>query len=254
MIQQLLDEARPAADVFIKQPPKAEKYTYVGLILDESGSMHGLQADVVGGINGQLAEIKKDAKLGGTTYVSLMKFHSVVTPVYWNKRPSTLAKIDPESYRPSGGTALYDALGRMLSFMESVPNADGEDTAFYIKVFTDGEENESREITGKALAKLIKRLNKTGRWTIDFVGANLDLKAMSETFGLKLGNTLVWNPTHAGTQSMNTASIGSTHTYFSARGMGRTATEELYTSVPVTVTTGTGLPLNTGTGAENDTP
>ena len=80
-------------------------------ILDMSGSMQHLTNDTIGGFNSYLDELRKtDLNLK----ISLITFNNWNHNI-WNHKPiSNCKNIDKSVYRPRGGTALVDALGRRI--------------------------------------------------------------------------------------------------------------------------------------------
>jgi uncharacterized protein YegL len=148
--------------------------TYVYFVLDESGSMNGKQADVVGGFNAYVAELHKDTE---TEYaITLCKFDDVRRFPIVNKELDDVPELkigfvqaDELTYVPRANTALYDAIGSTLKSAEV-----SDDDKGILFVYTDGFENASREYTAEAVKTEIARLTKQGNWTFVFMGADLD--------------------------------------------------------------------------------
>ena len=90
---------------------------------------------------------------------------------------------------------------------------DGDKTALLF-VTTDGAENSSTEYRGEEgrqkIVKMIKELEETGKWTITFLGQNLDV-AYIENIGFSAINTVSFKDRDYANQVMS-RSIG---TYYS---------------------------------------
>jgi hypothetical protein len=89
---------------------------------------------------------------------------------------------------------LLDALGRLIDHAER--RARGRDEDPVVVVFTDGQENASRQWTREVLFERIKGLEAKG-WTFVFLGANQDSYAEAGVLGFSPGNTSNWNPRFA---------------------------------------------------------
>ena len=73
------------------------------------------------------------------------------------------------SYKPGGGTALYDAIA------EGVRIADkdkSEEERVICVIMTDGEENSSRETTKEQVRNIISGYEAKGEWTFLYIGEN----------------------------------------------------------------------------------
>ena len=92
---------------------KDKKIMDVVFILDRSGSMHGMEKDTIGGYNGYIADFKKkDAKI---TTVLFNNSYEMITERKDVKEVSALTSAE---YSVGGCTALLDAIGKSIKFME----------------------------------------------------------------------------------------------------------------------------------------
>ena len=161
----------------------------VSVLLDRSGSMQGLEGDVVGGINGFLGDQRNGE--GGCT-VTLAQFDSEDPyEVLASALPiGQVADLTVDQYRPRGMTPLLDAIGALLDDAE---RRLGEGPANgtvdpVVVVFTDGLENASQRITRADLFARIGRLRDAG-WTFVFLGANQDSYLEAGRLGFAVANT-----------------------------------------------------------------
>jgi Mg-chelatase subunit ChlD len=174
------------------------------IILDESGSMHGLEKMSVDGVNETIQTIKSAAEANPEQkqMFSFITF-SGMRP---NERPyrvhtllseiSQVKEISLKDYQPRGNTPLWDTMGIALRTLEKEV---GEDAIALVTVITDGYENASREYTGKMIKDLVSRLDEKG-WVFTYIGANQD--AILEANKLGIRNSLNFDADEEGTQRM----------------------------------------------------
>ena len=98
---------------------------------------------------------------------------------------------------PRGGTALNDSLAEILN-----TGKDEENVLLFI--FTDGQENASKEYMGDKgrdyCKKLIEIYSKEKKWTVVFGAANIDAYGTSSNYGIDSSN--VFNVSNADAPSM----------------------------------------------------
>ncbi len=210
------------------------KETYVAFVIDESGSMSGEEDAVISGFNEQLNIIKDQQDQGGDVFVGLYKFgtrpDSRPRRLFKDKRPNDLLPLSRKNYAPFGNTPMRDGVGMaLLDLMQHDEEDDGVNRAFLVVVFTDGFENASKEWDAKQLAEKIEALQDTGRWTISYIGTNVDPTKFAETQYVPFSN-IISTPTVAGGMAVASASMSN---YFSAtRGRGGTSTSNYVTPTP----------------------
>lgn len=124
-----------------------EKELDVVFILDKSGSMRGTESDTVGGYNSYIESFKeKNAKI---TTVLFNWHYEMITR---RKNVSDVKELTTKKYRVGGGTALLDAIGKSIRFMEK---QKAKKVIFIIT--TDGEENSSTRYSKTDIKELIKK-------------------------------------------------------------------------------------------------
>ena len=128
-------------------PSGGKQRVLVNVILDKSGSMSSKVQDVIGGFNLYLDEIAKEPAVDYG--FSLTLFDTVVEMKYKAVPLAKVAKLRDTTYRPSGNTALLDAIGNTVQTVST----DGFDKTITV-IMTDGEENSSREWTLKTVREL----------------------------------------------------------------------------------------------------
>lgn len=159
----------------------AQEPIKIVFVIDESGSMGSLQSDVIGGFNRIIDEQLEVEE--GTAEVTLITFSNTVKTVLDNVDLYDVEELTTASYKPSGGTAMNDAIGFALTkvLCEAPEKA-------IINIFTDGYENVSRDYTAAQVKELVKQAEAKG-YQVVFLAANIDEVAVAHTFGLAAGAT-----------------------------------------------------------------
>ncbi|WP_330250976.1 VWA domain-containing protein [Nocardia sp. NBC_00565] len=169
--------------------------TLIAVLLDRSGSMQSIKSDTEGGFDAYVEEQRKVPK---TTLVTLAQFDTEYELVYAN-RP--IGAVPPLSLQPRGGTALYDAVGRLVtdvgSELAARPEHERPGTVIVV-VLTDGHENSSREWTHPAVKALITQQQESYSWDFVFLGANMDAVAVGSALGFDPRRSLTYGATPAG--------------------------------------------------------
>jgi uncharacterized protein YegL len=141
--------------------------TLIFVILDESGSMNGKKDDVIGGFNSFIEE-QKNIKTDQSRFF-MIKFNSNVFPIHNNIKLEYVPPLTNENYRPSGNTALYDAVYKAILTVDEYKE---KDERIVIVIFTDGLENSSKVATKHILKEMITSREASGEWTFLYIGEN----------------------------------------------------------------------------------
>jgi uncharacterized protein YegL len=165
------------------QPPARKQRVLVNVILDKSGSMNSKVKDVIGGFNLYVDELAKEPAVEYGFTLTL--FDTAVAMKYNSVPLAQVARLDDSSYRPSGNTALLDAIGNTVQTVSTA----GFDKIITV-IMTDGEENSSREWTLPAVRELVRNRESLGNWTFVFLGANLDAFAQGNALGVAALNAV----------------------------------------------------------------
>ena len=159
--------------------------TYIAILLDSSGSMGGSRNDVIGGVNSFL---EQQRQLPGEARVTIAKFATNYEIVCDNIRLQDVKDITPEDYLPMGGTALADAAMRLIStlggFFATMPEEERPGQVVVL-VFSDGEENMSREHTMEQVRETVKHQEEKYSWKFLLFGMDIDAKAMGASLGMR---------------------------------------------------------------------
>lgn len=188
--------------------------TLIAALLDRSGSMADIAADMRGGFD---AHIAREREQPGTTLVTLAQFDHEYEVVY-KGRP--VGEVPPLDLEPRGRTALLDAIGRFVTEvggdLAALPEAErpGDVT---VLVITDGYENASAEWTIEAVRELIAQQETVYGWDFVFLGANIDAVAVGTAMGFSAGKTLDYDATSVAVQGA-WSTVGSYSARKRARG------------------------------------
>jgi len=141
-------------------------------LIDSSGSMAQCLRDTIGGFNLFLDHQPENSLI--TTYT----FDNNVKEMYRCSPASKAQRLNKVNYRPCGGTALLDAMGRAITVASNC-TAD----IVNMVILTDGEENSSKEFTKSQIFEMIEDRKKRG-WNFIFLGANQDAIKVADSFGI----------------------------------------------------------------------
>lgn len=171
------------------------------VILDESGSMDDIYREALTGVNETVQAIQQAQKEHEELeqYLTLASFNAgehYLSRKYDALPISDCKGLTMDDYHPSSGTALYDAMGVLISeLQQKITHKD----MVLVTVITDGYENSSKIWEGKQLKGLVEELSQMG-WTFTYIGANQDLYEIRESLGIT--NTLDFCADDSGTSSM----------------------------------------------------
>jgi hypothetical protein len=161
----------------------------IAVLLDRSGSMESIKSDTEGGFNAFVAE-QRNGSLD--VRVTLAQFDTEYEVVYAD-RP--LRDVPPLQLQPRGMTALYDAVGKLITDVGAelaVLPDDQRPGRVTVVVLTDGHENSSREWSHDAVGKAIRRQERDYAWDFVFLGANMDAVAIGQKMGFAADKSMTY--------------------------------------------------------------
>lgn len=159
------------------------------IILDESGSMYGLEKMCVDGVNETIQTIKNAAQSNPEqkqmfSFITFSGRAMGELPIRVKTYLEEITKVEEfpvEAYAPNGNTPLFDAMGIALTELEKKVT---DDDIALVTVITDGYENASRMYSQRAIQNLVSRLDERG-WVFTYIGANQDAMYESSKIGIK---------------------------------------------------------------------
>ncbi len=160
-------------------------------VLDKSGSMESVRESTISGFNEYVSKLKEDREVEYRMTLTLFDTHT--SRRYTAAPMEEIRRLDYETYKPDGSTALYDAVCETLLDHE---NQSADKTL--VVIMTDGEENASQKYTEKNFREFTRLLKSTGRVSFVFLGANQDSWANAQKWGFDRQNVATYKNTDIG--------------------------------------------------------
>jgi uncharacterized protein YegL len=174
-------------------------YCHITAIIDRSGSMGGLEKEVIGGFNNF---IKDQREIPGECTITLIQFDNEYEVNYEFSDINEVHDLNSDTYVPRGMTAMYDAIGKAItSTGKKLSEMDENDRPEKVIIFiqTDGMENASQEYGAQTIKDMIKEQEDKYSWEFVFLGANIDAKSVGTTIGISANNSMTYAATVKGT-------------------------------------------------------
>ena len=174
------------------------------MILDRSSSMNTVRDATISGLNEQLESIRKAQEDfdDQDQIVCFVTFSDQVDSTQiWDEKISDIENFNRETYSPDGWTALFDAVGMGVhKLRDQISEELSERKAnVVVTIFTDGDENSSKEFTGTQIRELVDGVQETGQWTVAFVGCGNEVFEVAQSLGVHSGNTMSYDAGVEGT-------------------------------------------------------
>lgn len=194
------------------------------ILLDRSGSMQSIRADMQRSIQSFLDERKMDKTKD--CRVTFIQFdHSyVIDPtgyqVEFVSKPINL--VENVTFSPRGMTALNDSVVRAIDETgQRFAQMKEEDrpSFVYFMIITDGLENNSRKFTATDVKNRIEHQTKNYNWEFRYLGANQDAGATGENIGIDKSRTATYGANSRGLEAVSCA-LRSDYTFSRARVRG----------------------------------
>ena len=161
----------------------------VVFLLDRSGSMHGMENDTIGGYNSYLKSMRqKNAK------ITTILFDNEYEMITKRENISNVRNMDYKTYYTRGCTALLDAIGKTISYMDS----ENPSKVVFI-ITTDGLENASIEYNKGQIKEMIEGHKN---WEFIYLGANIDSYKEASSIGISKSRTSNFAKTKKGMGAM----------------------------------------------------
>ena len=166
--------------------PKLPKdlLTEIVFILDRSGSMSGMESDVIGGFNSML---KKQKETSVRAYVSTVLFDHEAIVLHDREKIEQVPLMTEKDYKPRGTTALLDAIGSSIKHIATVhkyARAEDRPTHTLFVITTDGRENASHAYNFEKIKRMVEEQKQKYNWEFIFLGADIDAISIAGRIGI----------------------------------------------------------------------
>lgn len=217
-----------------KDKPRTDDITqYVAFVIDQSGSMLDIKEKAISAFNEQLQTLRKESGADIKTLVTITKFNDFVTPGDVVPLVS-IDELDDSTYRPSGLTALFDAIGETTLKVAKRYRDDDSDAAVLFVIITDGKENASMKFNQDRIKSMVKELEKTDRWSFTFLAANQNpLETAVGAMGFAAGNVMQFQADAEGMMGATVDMTKGLASTYDARRAGHTQTSTFYSQTDV---------------------
>lgn len=196
--------------------------TYIVFVIDRSGSMDSIKHDMIGGFN-SFIKAQRDAKVGDCR-VFAYKFDTEYETIFENVDVNSVAELNNDNYKPRGGTALYNSLGKTINDigakLTALPESERPEKILIVTI-TDGEDNsiltkfkDATIYTSKKVKEMTEHQTTNYKWDFAYIGANQDAWVVGSSMGCS--NNLNYVATAAGTAAAFKNLSSSTVSYRSA--------------------------------------
>ena len=179
-----------------------ENLTEIVFILDESGSMQPLTDDTIGGFNSYVEEQKKEP---GEAYLTTVLFDDRYIILHDHINLKDVPSLTDHEYRPTGMTALMDAIGKTINNvghrLANTPEEERPSHVIFV-ITTDGYENASREFTRTQVKRMIEHQQEKYSWQFLFLGAGIDAYKEASSIGIGGVHTMSVTADSIGTQNV----------------------------------------------------
>ena len=153
-----------------------DNLTDITFLLDRTGSMRSRKEETIQGFNAFIEDQRTGA---GDCLMTLIQFDSDDPKeiVYEAKPIAEAPFLSNETFVPRGWTPLRDALGYAIvktgERLDRIAEKDKPSKVIFV-VFTDGEENWSREYTQEKIREMVNHQRDKYNWQFIFIGADID--------------------------------------------------------------------------------
>lgn len=176
----------------------------IAVVMDASGSMSPLKNDTIKGFNGFL---EGQRSLPGEATLTLCVFNTHSELLYESESIKTVHNLTEKDYKPGGGTALLDAIGKTIDSTEkkiaAMKDEDRPSKVLFM-IITDGEENSSRSYKIEMVKEMVtNHQQEAAPWQFIFVGAQgIDAISVGGSFGVVANNAVMYDASAIGTNNM----------------------------------------------------
>ena len=173
--------------------------SYLGFTLDASDSMSSLAKVAVESVNELISQQKKLEGSGDCRFLFTVFNNSVVSLCNLPLSRVDVSSILTDHYRPSGRTALSDAIANLISSLSA--HAQGKGHSVLAVILTDGQENASQQHSKEDIRQMVSYRRVTDGWQFLFLGPERAL-SYALSIGIPKVNTAGFETTPEGLRLM----------------------------------------------------
>ncbi len=177
-----------------------KKKTELVFLLDQSGSMAGLESDTLGGYNALLA---KQAAIDEPCLITTVLFDNRTQLLHDRIDIRAVSPLTDKDYRAGGSTALLDAMGRTMDKLiriQKKTHSDYRADQVIFVIITDGQENSSRNYSPARIKAMVEKQEEAYAWEFIFLGANMDTIVTAGAYGIRPDRALDYLADRRGTE------------------------------------------------------
>ena len=143
----------------------------------------------------------KDAD--GKANLTLWLFDTTIRKIKDRVDIQDVVDLTPETYYPSGCTAMRDAIGTAIDELGQQLAAIQESqrpSKVICMIMTDGMENASKEYEDEDIRRIITTQRNEFSWEFIFLGANIDAPAVAQKIGIPTKRVMQFHATSKGVE------------------------------------------------------
>lgn len=201
---------------------------HIAIVMDASGSMGRLRADVVKVVDNQIAYLKKrSVELDREVRVSVYGFDSVVKCLIFDKDVLRLPSVR-DLYWIGGTTALIEAAMKSQEDLATTSVIYG-DHAFLTFIVTDGGENASRDRRPDHLRDMLAR--QADNYSVAILVPDHQNVHEAAGYGFPIDNIRIWDATStAGVEAVGSAIKQATDNFMTMRQQGVRGSRSIFST------------------------
>ncbi len=227
--------AQPVANMPAAQAPKR---VHVLLVVDDSGSMGSYLPAARQALTHLIESV---GSMPGEVDVTVFKFGTHVHELLSGVPVARAVGVASGLHASSGQTALNDAIGKAIE--RGTRLEQSTDTAYFLGIVTDGEENNSVTYTVGDVRNAIARVQATGRWTIAFAGAGHNPHKYAAAIGIPPDNVKSFSASREGFEELGAAYAVGAATLASGYRSGARSSTTFFSAASSRAEVGKDLPV-----------
>lgn len=175
-----------------KTEAMANDKLFLAFVIDESGSMRNSRSDTIGSFNSLINE-HKNVEDDVDVFVVTNFFNNSNHFVHRATYIQDVEDISEQDYSPKGGTALLDAVGDTVGYLDELLE-ENPDSSVMLVIITDGEENSSKKYDKNTIREILEDRQDSG-WNVEFYGAGIDAYNDAKKLGFTQKNSICFTAT-----------------------------------------------------------